>query len=308
MLISILSKNNSNSNQNNCQLPRPVKRISSNSNDLFISLATENKPLATVASPGSSSSFCLSLSPSKFSNSNAIARLHMSPQHLSPSNASQNQQHYSADVFGHSSLPSPPLPPPPPNPSSTNNQPNLLLLTPSMQPSNLLLKTTTTATTAANPTNLNTFGRSNTLDRKMKPSSSQSPTTQQLMLNLNNNNNNTKQHNDINLSTIYSNSLERSYSQRQYLQSNGYSQSPHRNSLSISLRSPTASSKISHLPCHEPILENGNYLISNSASTNDIISNAGNMQQLKSDLENARNRIITLTNQLNTNVSLLFFF
>jgi hypothetical protein len=155
-----------------------------------------------------------------------------------------------------------------------------------MQSSNLLLKTTTSSATAAatiNQTNLNTFGRSNTLDRKIKPSSSQPPTSQ-LMLNLNSNN---KQQNEINLSTIYSNSLERSYSQRQYLQSTGYSQSPqHRNSLSISLRSPTASSKISHLPCHEPILENGNYLVCNSASTNDIISNTGNMQQLKIDLEN----------------------
>jgi len=264
---------------------------------LLISLVTENKPLTTVASPGSS--FSLSLSPKQFSNSSAISRLNMSPQHLSPSNASQNQQQ----------LPSPPLlPPPPPNPSSSNNTHNLLLLTPSMQSSNLLLKTTTSSATAAaiNQTNLNTFGRSNTLDRKIKPSSSQPPTSQ-LMLNLNSNN---KQQNEINLSTIYSNSLERSYSQRQYLQSTGYSQSPqHRNSLSISLRSPTASSKISHLPCHEPILENGNYLVCNSASTNDIISNTGNMQQLKIDLENARNRIITLTNQLSTNVRvyLLFF-
>ena len=125
-----------------------------------------------------------------------------------------------------------------------------------------------------------------------------------------------------------SNSLERNYNQRQYLVNNqtvnctNYSQSPHRNSLSISLRSPTSSSRLMTHHHHqqqqskminETINENGSYLMSSSASSNDIISINSNQssvqqqqQQLKIELDNARNRILTLTNQLNTNVSVYY--
>lgn len=206
------------------------------------------------------------------------------------------------DSFSQQSLPSPPPPP------QLQQQPPNLLLTPSMQhhqmqQSNLLLKTTT---------NLNTFGRSNTLDRKIKQP--------QLLSNINKPQ--TKLVNDD--QQFNSNSLERNYNQRQYFVNNqtvnctNYSQSPYRNSLSISLRSPTSSSRLmthhqqqQSKMINETINENGSYLISSSASSNDIISINSNQssvqqQQLKIELDNARNRILTLTNQLNTNVSVYY--
>lgn len=206
--------------------------------------------------------------------------------------------HQNFDSVSQHSLPSPP-PLPSVNYFATSNP---------SQSSNLLLKTTTT-----NNTNLNTFGRSNTLDRKIKIPNNN------LILNLNNNNNN-KQPNSMEYNTnSYSNSLER----RMHV--NSYNQSPHRNSLSISLRSPTSSSsaasssnKMSNYQTklsHEPILENEHFNVTTmpqSNSSNDMM--AINNAAIKCELDNARNRILTLTNQLNTNVSIvgicssLFFY
>ena len=272
---------------------KPTKRVSTNSNDLFVHLDTK-----TVASPLTSPSLSLTVSPSSRILSNNF-RLNMSPQQ-SPLQKTTKQY----DSFSQQSLPSPPPPP-----QLQQQTPNLLL-TPSMQhhqmqQSNLLLKTTT---------NLNTFGRSNTLDRKIKQP--------QLLSNINKPQ--TKLVNDD--QQFNSNSLERNYNQRQYLVNNqtvnctNYSQSPHRNSLSISLRSPTSSSRLmthhqqqqQSKMINETINENGSYLMSSSASSNDIISINSNQssvqqqQQLKIELDNARNRILTLTNQLNTNVSVYY--
>jgi hypothetical protein len=208
-------------------------------------------------------------------------KLNMSPPQLSP----PLPPHQIFDSVSQHSLPSPP-PLPSVNYFATSNP---------SQSSNLLLKTTTT-----NNTNLNTFGRSNTLDRKIKIPNNN------LILNLNNNNNN-KQPNSMEYNTnSYSNSLER----RMHV--NSYNQSPHRNSLSISLRSPTSSSasnKMSNYQTklsHEPILENEHFNVTTmpqSNSSNDMM--AINNAAIKCELDNARNRILTLTNQLNTNVSIV---
>ena len=247
-----------------------------------------------------------------------------------------------------------PPPPPPPNSFSHHNlnplsnfsqnslpspPPTLISPNSAAQQHNSLLLTTSSYQQQASGLNLNSFGRSNTLDRKLKPLLTQS--SQMPLLNTVKT---SKLINEANNIHVYSNSLERNLSfnqQRQFMAKNGPNSlnrnnlmfnmtnstfmpqtngqsvctSPQRNSLNIPLKTGPFQTNKRPLSQDPMIESNSSFLISSSASSNDIISfNTNNIstpnqfslstiQQLKSELENARARILTLTNQLNNNVN-----
>ena len=244
-------------------------------------------------------------------------------------------------------LSSPPPPPPPTTTTSTSfSHHNLQTLSQASLPSPPQVSLISPSTTSGchQSLNLNSFGRSNTLDRKLKPLIS----TQMPLLNTGKT---SKLINESSSAQFYSNSLERNLSfnqQRQFAAKNGANTinranlvfsmtnstfmpqncappatsnvcgSPQRNSLNIPLKAavgsvaPFQKRPLSQDPMSESMaLMTNSFLISSSASSNDIISYNANsqfslaaVQQLKSELENARARILTLTNQLNTNVSI----
>lgn len=142
-----------------------------------------------------------------------------------------------------------------------------------------------------NSNNLNSFGRSNTLDRKLKPLNQ-----------------------DVSVSKFKNNSFK--------LNADDYREQ--RNSLNIQLKSPSSSSYRSSFQnqsskrplSQEPIMEitaeipiDTCEVYSPNLSTECGFNQAGTMskiQQLSYELENSKNRIISLTNQLNSNVSIIF--
>lgn len=172
------------------------------------------------------------------------------------------------------------LPSPPP-PSSSDSETKSSSVTDSINHSNM----------PVNSINLNSFGRSNTLDRKLKPLNQDASKFK---------NNSFKQNAD-------------DYKEQ-------------RNSLNIQLKSPSSGSYRSSFQnssskrplSQEPIMEiTAEIPIDTCHTYNSNISSeygfnqAGTMskiQQLSYELENAKNRILSLTNQLNSNVSIFFFY
>lgn len=142
-----------------------------------------------------------------------------------------------------------------------------------------------------NSINLNSFGRSNTLDRKLKPLNQ-----------------------DTSVSKFKNNNFRQNVDEYK----------DHRNSLNIQLKSPSCNSYRSSFQnsskrplSQEPIMEitaeipidncefiGANFTPDCGFNQTGTISK---IQQLSYELENAKNRIISLTNQLNSNVSIFYF-
>lgn len=224
---------------------------------------------------------------------------------------------------------SPPLPPPPISPQMQRHKldtcslpsppplpPHAYLLSPQKSIAASLLTNVTQANC-----NFNSFGRSNTLDRKPKQS------------NFNFNKENTV--NQINSQHFY-NSLERKTltdnETSNYRLFNGLkpqqfqvNTSPQRNSLNLTLKPPSPQSPsqrasqsnggpFSKRPLsQDTILENASSLlefqqrISSTPTSPEHYSSLISGANLKLDLENAKNQIFLLTNQLNTSVSWCLF-
>ena len=151
--------------------------------------------------------------------------------------------------------------------------------------------------------NFNLFGRSNTLDRQLKPLNPIALTSK-----------------SVDSKNISTNETPNSPSQK-----NQYQQpptTPQRNSLinlknNMTYNNPTTNTK--RPLSQDPIIEMNNetsflnaanrpHLLINGASnfSSNIVSATGTLskaQQLNIELENAKNRILTLTHQLNQNVS-----
>lgn len=141
---------------------------------------------------------------------------------------------------------------------------------------------------SVNSINLNSFGRSNTLDRKLKPLNQ-----------------------DASVPKFKNNTFRQ----------NGDDYKEQRNSLNIQLKSPSCNSYRSSFQnsskrplSQEPIMEITAEIPIDTcdAFCTNFASNSGfsqtgtisTIQKLSYELENAKNRIISLTNQLNSNVSI----
>ncbi|CAF0722042.1 unnamed protein product [Brachionus calyciflorus] len=159
--------------------------------------------------------------------------------------------------------------------------------------------------------NLNSFGRSNTLDRKLK-------------------NQNESSSSSINKYKINNSYIQVQHQQQQIsFQNDELHMKDQRNSLNIQLKSPSSNSyRINNINnCNttpskrplsqEPIMEITTeiHLDENDNFTNNLNSSIfsfnpsgtmSKMQQVSYELENAKNRILSLTNQLNSNAQLVY--